>query len=199
MRKKEWCRINKTKIPCERIAVHIVKIITQKKKKSTQSITTLVHCTTYLKKRNIQKHKVRKGGRKKERLKGKREEVWRNKTETIEKKERNRKAYQRICSCFPTIRMSCFCVINRPKQLFLVSLPCHNVLTHYVFPNTFGMLGFPSESQYLRGWKQNLNTVRSLQMCSNFNTQWKSQLPWDTHYMTRDTPFVFFDNYLFII
>lgn len=47
--------------------------------------------------------------------------------------------------------MNWFCVINRPKQLLLVSLPCHNVLTHYVFSNTFGTLGFPSESQYLRG------------------------------------------------
>lgn len=51
----------------------------------------------------------------------------------------------------PDIRMNLFCVIHRPKQLLLVSLPCHNVLTHYVFSNTFGMQGFPGESQYLRG------------------------------------------------
>lgn len=66
------------------------------------------------------------------------------------KKEKNE--YDLECvHIFPAIRMSWFCVINRSKQLLLVSLPCHNVLTHYVFSNTFGMLGFPSESQYLRG------------------------------------------------
>lgn len=95
------------------------------------------------------------------------------------KGEGGNKQIQDYSPIFPAIRMSLFCVINSPKQLFLASLPCHNVLTHYVFPNTFGMLGFPSESQDLRGWKQNLNTVRSLQMCSNFNTQWNIQLPWD--------------------
>lgn len=93
-------------------------------------------------------------------------------------------------SYFPLIRMNWFCVINRPKQLLLVSLPCHNVSTHYGFSNTFGKLGFPSESQYLREWKQNLNTVRKIQICSNLETQWTSQLPWDVHYMRRNKPFL---------
>lgn len=90
-----------------------------------------------------------------------------------------------------------FCVINRPKQLLLVSLPCHNVLTHYVFSNTFGMLGFPSESQYLRGWKQNLNTVRNIQNCSKLEIQWTAQLPWDVHYLRRNKSFFFLSFYLF--
>lgn len=47
--------------------------------------------------------------------------------------------------------MNWFWIFNRPKQLLLVSLSCHKVLTHYVLSNTFGMVGFPSESQYLRG------------------------------------------------
>lgn len=95
--------------------------------------------------------------------------------------------------------MNWFCIINRTKQLLLVSLPCHNVLTHYVFSNTFGMLGFPSESQYLRGWKQNLNTVRNFQICSNLETQWTAQLPWDVHYVRRYKPFsnFYLFNYLF--
>lgn len=73
LRKKQWCSVNKTKIPCEWIAVHIVKISTQKKTIYTKhhNFSSLYHL---LKKHNIQKYKVRKGGRKKERLKGKREE-----------------------------------------------------------------------------------------------------------------------------
>lgn len=90
---------------------------------------------------------------------------------------------------FPDIRMNWFWIFNRPKQLLLVSLPCHKVLTHYVLSNTFGMVGFPSESQYLRGWKQNLNTVRSIQICSNLETQWTLQLPRDSHYLRRNKPF----------
>lgn len=91
--------------------------------------------------------------------------------------------------------MNWVCVINRPKQLLLVSFPCHSVLTHYVFSNTFGMLGFPSESQYLRGYKQSLNTVRIIQICSNLETQWTAQLSWDIHYMRRNRPFLFSFNF----
>lgn len=104
--------------------------------------------------------------------------------------KREKRIKYRMRSYFPLIRMNWFCVINRPKQLLLVSLPCHNVSTHYGFSNTFGKLGFPSESQYLREWKQNLNTVRKIQICSNLETQWTSQLPWDVHYMRRNKPFL---------
>lgn len=109
--------------------------------------------------------------------------------------QKRKKISKRKNYIFPAIRMNWFCVINRPKQLLLVSLPCHNVLTHYVFSNTFGTLGFPSESQYLGGWKQNLNTVRNIQICSNLETQWTAQLPWDVHYVRRYKPFSSF--YLF--
>lgn len=91
--------------------------------------------------------------------------------------------------------MNWLCVINRPKQLLLVSVPRHNVLKHYVFSNTFGILGFPSESQYLRGYKQSLNTVRIIQICSNLETQWTAQLSWDIHYMRRNRPFLFRFNF----
>lgn len=101
---------------------------------------------------------------------------------------------------FPAIGMHWLSVINRPKQLLLVLLPCHNVLTHYVFSNTFGILGFPSESQYLTGWKQSLNTVRIIQICSNLKTQWIAQLSWDVHYTRRDTPFLFsFNFFIFLL
>lgn len=153
----------------------------------TQSITTLSHYITY--------YWNNLTGAQLEDRKGKEKRgcsrIGKTQKSKVGKKE-TRKQIWGYTSIFPTIRMRWFCVINSPKQLFLASLPCHNVLTHYVFPNTFGMLGFPSESQYLRGWKQNLNTVRSLQMCSNFNTQWNTQLPWETHYMTSKKTFGFF-------
>lgn len=100
-------------------------------------------------------------------------------------------------SYFPAIRMNCVCVINRPKQLLLVSFPCHNVLTHYVFSNTFGMLGFLVNLSISEDTNK-VWTLRIIQICSNLETQWTAQLSWDIHYMRRNRPFLLVFNFLII-